>query len=225
MKNQEKWIELFSKEFKFFNKLPNDQKSQFLESASIITLNKKEIIMNEGSICKGMIFVISGSIRVYKLSEEGKEVTLYRIGMGETCILTISCILGSSNYQAIAQVEEDANVLFIPENMFKEIFAKSHIVQKFIFDTLSLRLEEVMYIVEEIAFQRKDKRIANFLLDRFEQSTDGIIRITHEEIASELGTAREVVSRLLKDFEYKGAVSLSRGKIKIISSNKLKNLF
>ena len=134
-------------------------------------------------------------------------------------------MLGDTKYPAIAEVEECAKILMIPSEFFKKLFSTDFLWQKFIFNTLSNRLVEVMMIVEEVAFKSMDKRLAKYLIEKTEISiNNNILKVTHEKIALELGTAREVVSRILKDFEKKEILDLSRGKITIKKTNILKKL-
>lgn len=197
--------------FPFLNKLKVDMLKKFIETVKVEKYPVGTMILEEGSRCKNMIFVLDGIIRVYKLSPEGKEITLYRIGNGETCVLSISCITGNTNYPAMAQVEEEVIVGIIPAQFYNELFLSEAACQQFIFNTISTRLQEVMLLIDEVVFKSMDTRLAAFILDK--NDVEGKLNITHEKIAIELGTAREVVSRLLKDFENKNIVSLSRGKI------------
>lgn len=201
--------------FPFMNQLTIEQKKQVDEKSLVVKYEKGKILMNEGMACNGAIFVLEGSIRIYKVSEEGKEITLYRVEKGQTCIMTVSCILANVDYQAIAEVEEDVSLLMIPSDIFLMLFSSSIPIQQFVFGTLSTRMTEVMMIVEEVAFKSMNTRISSFLLEQVEKQNTKTIKITHEKIALELGTAREVVSRVLMDFQKKGAVEISRGQIKL----------
>lgn len=207
--------------FPFIEKLTINEKQQFIEQSLEVKYEKNKVLMNEGMVCNGAIFVIEGSVRVYKVSEEGKEITLYRVEKGETCIMTISCILADVNYQAVAEVEENVTLLMLPSNAFRALFATSTAFQQFVFSTLSTRMIEVMMIVEEIAFKSMNTRISSFLLEKIKKQNENVIKITHEKIALELGTAREVVSRVLMDLQKKGVVEISRGQIKVRDVNLL----
>lgn len=222
--NKEDIIDYASQNFEFIKDLSDPERKQLFEKISLAKVKKDKILMNEGVLCEGIVLVLDGVIRIYKVSEEGREITLYRIGKGETCVLTVSCVMGSTEYQAIAQVEEDATLLSIPSDIFKRLFSTSQGLQKFVFDTLAERLSEVMIIVDEIAFQRMDKRIAAFLIEKVDSLGSDIIKITHEEIAMELGSAREVISRMLKDFEKRELLALSRGTIHVLKPALLKKL-
>ncbi|MFN3491180.1 MAG: Crp/Fnr family transcriptional regulator, partial [Anaerolineales bacterium] len=162
-----------------------------------------------------------GSVRVYKIGETGREITLYRFGMGEGCILTASAILNDTSFPAIATVEQDAEVIMIPSKIFRDWIYHYPIWSEFIFNLLSQRLSSVMTIVEEVAFRRMDIRVAGLLLNHAQANNP--IKITHQEIAAELGSSREVISRILDDFSDSDIVRLSRGAIEILDFDLLKS--
>lgn len=167
----------------------------------------------------------TGSVRVFKSNESGREITLYHVGPGESCILTTSCVLTGTRYPASAMVEHGSPVtaLVIPAGEFYKWVGEYEPVRCFVFDLMSERLISMMQLVEEVAFGRMDNRLANYLTQQFAQKTDDkTLIITHEQIADELGTAREVVSRLLKDFERSGAIEVARGRLKLLSDHELK---
>lgn len=212
-------------QFPFLKEIDEHSLNKFLETVKIMNYPPKTIILDEGDSCTNMVLILSGVIRVYKISPEGKEITLYRLQNGETCVLSISCIMGETNYPAIAEVEENAVLAIIPAHLYNELFLKEPAIQHFIFNTISLRLQEVLLLIDEVVFKSMDRRLASYLLERAEEDCcKNEIQITHEKIAIELGTAREVISRLLKDFENKSIVSLSRGKIVVKNKNILKKI-
>jgi len=211
--------------FPFLNKLKVDMLKKFMETIIIGKYPKGTMILEEGSSCTNMVFVLNGTIRVYKLSPEGKEITLYRLGNGETCVLSVSCIMGDLNYPAMAEVEEEVTLGIIPAEFYKELFLSEAACQQFIFNTISTRLQEVMLLIDEVVFKNMDTRLATFILQKLDKDNIEVkIDMTHEKIAIELGTAREVVSRLLKDFEKKNIVGLSRGKIIVKDKEFLKKI-
>jgi len=167
----------------------------------------------EGDSCSGIAFLLSGSIRVYKCGETGREITLYEIGPGETCILNASCILGNNAYPANAVTVCTGELILIPAHDFRRLLGSHEILRDFVFSLLSERLGEVMELVNEVAFRRMDERVTEYLI---EKSGDGLLLTTHQKIASDLGTSREVVSRLLKDFERQGRVLLGRNEIRLL---------
>lgn len=163
--------------------------------------------------------LISGLVRVYQIGETGREVTLYRFRPGESCVLTANSILTKQFFPAIATVEEDAEALMIPADAFDEWVRESDIWREFVFDLVSQRLASVMAIVDDVAFRRLDKRVATFLLDRGGESNP--ISVTHQEIASELGSSREVISRIIEDFTKSGLVRSARGSLEIMDFDAL----
>lgn len=171
-------------------------------------------IYHEGDACSAIAFILAGDVRVYKIGQTGREITLYEIGPGETCILNASCILAGQNYPAHAVTTSDADLLLVPSAEFRRLVSDHETMREFVFTLLSRRLSGVMELVEEVAFGRMDERLAEYLVER---SADNRLETTHQKIANDLGTSREVVSRLLKDLERKGKVRLSRNEIILLS--------
>jgi CRP/FNR family transcriptional regulator len=214
---------------KFLELLPFLTKESFKEidgffSASLhqkIPANK--IISVEGDACNYFSFLLKGVIRVYKVGSSGREITLYRINEGGSCILTASCILSHKSFPAIAVTESDSEVLSLPANLFKEWVSKYPVWQEYVFNLVSERLSDVITTVEEIAFKSVDIRIAEKLTFLLSEKGD-FLELTHNELAKDIGTSREVVSRILKDFEARGVIQISRGSIKVLDTIKLKAL-
>lgn len=171
-------------------------------------------IFVEGDEVDGIALMMSGVVRVYKLGETGREITLYRFGEGESCVITANAILNQQDFPAIAQVEQDAEAVMIPAEVFSNWVKQYDPWRDFVFSLVSDRLASVMEIVDEVAFQRMDRRVASFLLNR--SKIQNPILITHQEIANEIGSSREVISRLLQDFSNRDLVRLSRGEIQIL---------
>ncbi len=199
--------------FPFINELGSKQE-QFLQILYNQKIESGMVILDETRKCSGVILVLSGLIRIYKLSEEGKEVTLYRIGRGETCVLTVACLLGIGDvpFPVAASAEQSSEVVFIPLEPFRKFFFDLPPLQRFFFSSMSAKFYSVLNLLENITFKRTSDRLMDFLLTKTAGGAYPLYA-THEAIASELGTAREVVSRLLKEMESNGTVSLSRGKI------------
>ena len=168
----------------------------------------------EGDACAAIAFVLDGEIRVYKISESGREITLYEIGQGETCILNASCTLSGTSYPANAVTSTPARILLIPSTIFRRLVGEHEELREFVFSLLSRRLSSVMELVEEVAFGRMDGRLMDYLAGKAENRH---LDTTHQRIANDLGTSREVVSRLLKDFERKGQVKLARNEITLLN--------
>lgn len=184
---------------------------------------KNHLISVEGSSCNYFSFLLKGSIKVFKVGTSGREIILYRIEEGGSCILTASCILSNKSFPAIALTEEKSEVISFPSNLFKELVNKYPVWQQYVFNLVSERLDNVITIVNELAFKQVDIRLAEKLL-KLTSNGNSLIKLTHQELASDIGTSREVVSRILKDFEQRSIISLSRGVIKILSKKKLEDL-
>jgi CRP/FNR family transcriptional regulator len=173
------------------------------------------LIYSEGDTCSAIAFILSGEIRVYKVAEGGREITLYEIGKGETCILNTSCVLAHTAYPANAVSIKEGTMFLIPADDFQKLMETSEDMRHLIFEIMGRRLSTVMALVEEVAFGRMDIRLREYLMDKADH---GVLKSTHQKIAADLGTSREVVSRLLKDLERKGVVALSRSEIAILKS-------
>jgi len=192
---------------------------EFQETAFFALIPEGRDVFIEGDQVDSIALLISGVVRVYKISETGREITLYRFGNGESCILTANAILSQKSFPAVATVEKDAEAVMIPADTFRDWVRRYDMWREFVFELLSQRLSAVMAIVEEVAFHRMDARLASLLSERSFRSDQ--IPITHQEIAAELGSSREVISRLLEDFSAQGMVEVSRGSIKILDREAL----
>ena len=175
----------------------------------------------DGDRVDGIALLLSGVVRVYKIGETGREITLYRFGLGESCILSANAIMSEKSFPAIATVEEDAEAVMIPADVFREWVNKYELWREFVFDLLSERLSTVMTIVDEVVFKRMDRRVASFLLNQAQVKNP--MRVTHQEIAAELGSSREVISRILEDFSKEGSIESSRGTIEVLDFESLKS--
>jgi len=168
----------------------------------------------EGDRVENIALLISGVVRVYKIGETGREITLYRFGLGESCILTANAILSQKSFPAIATVEEDAEAVMIPAEVFRGWVNKYDLWREFVFDLLSERLSTVMAVVDEVVFKRMDRRVAAWLLNQVRIKNP--MRVTHQEIAAELGSSREVISRILEDFSREELIESGRGTIEVL---------
>ncbi len=193
---------------------------EFQQTAFFTRIRKGQDVFIEGDPVDAIALLISGVVRVYKIGETGREITLYRFGNGESCILTANAILSQKNFPAVATVEQEAEAVMIPADTFRDWVRRYDQWREFVFELLSQRLSSVMAIVEEVAFRRMDVRLASLLIERGSKSDS--IHITHQEIAAELGSSREVISRILEDFSEQGVVEVSRGMIKISDREALK---
>lgn len=194
-----------------------ERERQTLHSAGqVIELPAGQMLMQQNQQCQFIPLVLAGLLRVFKLSPGGREMTLYRTGPGDTCLASIACQLKGEDFPALAQVEEPASLFMVPITVYHEVLDKQMAWKDYLVKALYDHLTETMETLEAVAFDRTDRRLANWLLEQV-NGQKGQIQATHEAIAIELGTAREVVSRLLGELKSHGAVSLGRGKIEILA--------
>jgi CRP/FNR family transcriptional regulator, anaerobic regulatory protein len=195
--------------------------SAFKREAFLARIPVGRDVFVEGDEVDAIALLISGVVRVYKVGETGREITLYRFGLGESCILTANAILSRQSFSAIATVEQDAEAVMIPADTFRDWIRRYDLWRDFVFTLLSQRLSNVMEIVDEVAFRRMDIRVATFLLER--SKLQNPIIVTHQEIAAELGSSREVISRILEDLVSKGIIRGLRGSTEVLDSDWLTN--
>ena len=194
------------------------------EQTQTVTLSPDEFICREGTMCSHLALVLDGRARVYKSGAEGRELTLYRVHSGESCILTTSCILSDRPFPAFAVTETTVEARLVPAMAVKQWMGRHAPWRTYVFDLLARRLDAVIASLEEVAFRRLDARLATALLEAHAAAETDTIRTTHEQLASDLGSAREVISRLLKHFEHDGVVDLARGAVTIRDREGLRRL-
>lgn len=192
----------------------------FHSQASLVHLEQGQPICHEGNQCSHLAIILDGTARIYKLGENGKEITLYRIGRGESCILTASCILSEVPFPAFAICDSDIEAAIIPAAAVQVWLSESAVWRDYIFGLVASRLSNIIHVVEDVVFRKMDRRIAGYLCNRV-HGTDTQITTTHQVIASELGTSREVVSRILKDFEQDELIKVTRGAIQLLNIPRL----
>lgn len=193
-----------------------------VEQAHPLTVPRNSTVFHVGDSCNNYLLVLEGSVRVQKLSESGKEIVLYRVESGQSCVITTSCLLAHDHYSAEAVTETEVKAIAIPHNVFQQAVAGSAGFREFIFSSYGQRIAGLVMLIDAIAFGRMDSRLSQCLLER--ASTNNIASTTHQELARELGTAREVVSRLLKEFERHKWVALSRGRIELLDREALEQM-
>jgi len=197
--------------FSFLTTADEDFRTKFFNSATYVRIPAGHTIASEGNDCQQLALLLSGKVRVYKLAENGREITLYRINSGDSCVLTASCIISDTAFPAIAVTESEVEAIVIPSKHAYEWTGDYKSWSFFIFSLIAKRMADVIALLEKVAFRRMDERIAAYLIAMASQGED--ITITHQGIAYDLGTGREVVSRILKDFEGKGFIKATRNNI------------
>jgi CRP/FNR family transcriptional regulator, anaerobic regulatory protein len=176
-------------------------------------------IYREGGPCEAYLILLSGQIRVQKTSAGGREIVLYRVGPGETCVVTTACLMCGIDYDAEGIAETDIYAQALPKAAFRELLGASEMFRDFVFRTYGTRISSLLLRIEEVAFGRIDQRLASHLLDSGKGKAE--VTATHYELAAELGTAREVVSRRLKEFERRGWIKLGRGSVSLVNEQEL----
>jgi CRP/FNR family transcriptional regulator len=200
--------------FPFLSSIPEPGRGELLLRSQRKKLQHREVLVRDGNECSYLPLVLEGSLRVYKSSENGRELTLYRIERGETCILSARCLINGGTFPAVAEADGEVDVLMVPAKLLLKLVADNAQWQGFLVEQYAKRLDMTMTLVEEVAFHHMDVRLAAHLLK--EAGTQGAVNATHAELASDLGTSREVVTRILKDFESAGIISTHRGQIRIL---------
>lgn len=221
---QKEDIDFIKDTLSFWKELTQTQRSileEYILKKQFVT---GESMHSNSEHCSGLFLIRSGQVRAYIVSESGKEITLYRLTEGEICIFSASCIMKNIAFDILIEVEKDTVAYLIPTLIFKRLSEESLPVQTFSNNLMAARFSEAMWVMEQALFTSFDKRLAAFLVEQVELNNSNILGITHEKIANHLGTAREVVTRMLKYFQNDGMVVISRGSIEITNLKKLELL-
>ncbi len=214
-------IEFLKSNLSFWNQLSTEEQKMFIENATLLKFQKDSIVYDRSESCKGLTIVKSGNLRAYMLSESGKEITLYRLFENDCCILTANCLLKNITFDIIIEAEKDCEIILVPFSVYGKLSNSNVFVQDFTNQLVSSRFSDVMWVMEQVVFMSFDKRLAIFLLEQSAIEGSDVINITHETIAKNLGSAREVVSRMLKYFQSSDIVNVTRGSIEIKDRKKL----
>lgn len=203
--------------------LTEEEQRQLEQLAYEVHYPAGKFLVESGTFCENVYVVLNGLIRVFKVSEEGREITYYRVGNGEACLFTMGCILDHAPFEAQAQVEKDSQVLAIPGHFFEALIQNNARFRNYVITRLLTTITDLMQLTEAVTFGSMNQRLAHYLLSLRQHQGKAVLSVTHETISQELGTAREVVSRMLKEWEKNGFVSLSRGKIKLLNLKQLEH--
>lgn len=196
-------------------------REKLVSRSSILRLKAGSVAFGPGKAAENMLLLLDGTLRVQQLAENGREVVLYRVTAGESCVMTTACMLAFEDYSAEGIAETDIAAAAVPRAVFEELLATSKEFRQFVFFAYSRRMTDLFHVIEDIAFRRMDIRLAETVLARAET---GVLKATHADLAKELGTAREVVSRQLAEFQRRGWVTLSRGQITVDNAAALRDL-
>jgi CRP/FNR family transcriptional regulator, anaerobic regulatory protein len=193
-----------------------------LNEAQLITVPKDTTVFKIGGQCDNYFLVMNGRVRVQQLAANGREIVLYRVHAGESCVLTTSCLMASNKYPAQGITETEVEAVMIPAQLFHEALTQSEGFRRFVLEGYGQRITDLLMVIEDLAFRRLDSRLAERLITLSAGSSQ--LNTTHQALAVELGSAREVVSRQLKEFERKGWIQMGRGTIDIIDVDHLSQL-
>lgn len=208
-----------------FWKLLTDSEKELVQQNAVIRLYKKGTrVYSSERECQGMLFVMQGEMRTYLLSEEGREVTLFRIYPNDLCVLSASCVISQISFDTQMSAQKDTEALMIPPNIVLLLKEKNLSVRCFLYELATKRFSDVMWAMQQILFKRLDQRLALFLMQESQRLGTDTIHMTHEQIAQQISSAREAVARMLKQFSEDGLVELKRGAIRLLDQKGLKAL-
>lgn len=210
--------------FPVYNKLTPEQQQLISRHTFLFSQPKGKVIHNSGEDCLGLLVIRSGQLRVYIVSDDGREITLYRLFEHDICLLSASCVMNNIQFDIIIETEKDSKFWVIPPDIYKELSQQSAALANYANDLMAGSFSEVMWLVEQIMWKSMDKRLAAFLLEEAALEETDLLQITHEKIANHLGTAREVVTRMLRYFQGEGMVTLRRGTIELVDKKALRKL-
>ena len=214
----------FSQYFPIWNKLTAEQQSRIRDVSEFRKVKKGTVLHDGSPECMGMLLVRSGQLRAYMLSEEGREVTISRFFEMDICLFTASCVMPSMQFDILIEAEKDSELWVVPACLFQNLMDESIAVANYARDLISNHFSELMWLMEQIMWRSFDKRLASFLLEESRLEETDSLKITHEKIAAHMGTAREVVTRMLRYFQSEGMVRLTRGTVDVLDRKRLEKL-
>ncbi|MBQ3134708.1 MAG: Crp/Fnr family transcriptional regulator [Oscillospiraceae bacterium] len=214
----------FQSYFPIWNKLTAAQKERLLGSLMARRVGKGTVIHNGSMDCTGLLLVKTGQLRAYILSDEGREITIYRLFDRDMCLFSASCMMRSIQFEVTVEAEKDTELWVIPAEIYQSVMEESAPVSNYTNELMATRFSDVMWLMEQIMWKSLDKRVAAFLLEEMSIEGTDRLKITHETIANHLGSHREVITRMLRYFQNEGMVKLSRGVIEITNAEKLEEL-
>ena len=214
----------FQNAFPVWKKLTPSQQAQILRSLTQKHVVKGTIVHNGSLDCTGLLLISSGQLRAYILSDEGREITLYRLFDMDMCLFSASCMMRSIQFEVIIEAEKDTDFWIIPVEIYKHLMEESAPLPNYTNELIASRFSDVMWLIEQILWKSLDKRVSSFLLEEASIENTLELKITHEIIGNHLGSQREVITRMLRYFQSEGMVKLSRGTISILDEKRLRKL-
>ena len=210
--------------FPIWKQMTPAQQELLKQSAARRSVKKGTVLHSGSGDCVGLMLIISGQLRAYIVSDEGKELTIYRLFELDTCLFSASCIMQSIQFDIIIEAEKDTEVWIIPPQLYLSVMNESAPVANYTRELMSSRFSEAMWLIEQVMWKSIDRRLAAFLLEEAQLEGTNVLKITHETIANHMGTAREVVTRMLRYFQNEGMVKLTRGTVEILDEKVLRTL-
>ena len=214
----------FQSYFPIWDKLNKAEQERITDNLIVRRVTKGTVIHNGNMECTGLLLIKTGQLRAYILSDEGREITIYRLFDRDMCLFSASCIMRSIQFDITIEAEKDTELWIIPAELYQSIMKESAPVANYTNELMATRFSDVIWLIEQIMWKSLDKRLASFLLEEISIEGTEKLKITHETIANHLGSHREVMTRMLKYFQNEGMVKLSRGMIEITDSEKLESL-
>ena len=210
--------------FPIWDKMTAVQQEALVSGARRQVLKKGTVIHRDTEDCAGLLLLEEGQLRAYMLSEEGREITVYRLLEGDICLFSASCMIRSLQSDIVIEAERDSRMWVISPGVYRKLMDESALIANYTNEIMASRLTDVMWLMEQVMWKSLDRRLASFLLEEADLEGSGSLKITHEMIGNHLGTAREVVTRMLRYFQSEGMVRLSRGAVEITDRKKLEKL-
>ena len=214
----------FQSYFPIWNKLDEAHREKLRAAVSFKKIEKGTILHNASMDCTALFLVKSGQLRAYMLSEEGREITLYRLFDRDLCLFSASCLMRSIQFEITIEAEKDTELWVIPVRVYQKIMEESAPLANYTNEIMATRFTDVMWLVEQIMWKSLDRRLASFLIEEAAIEGSHVLKLTHEGIANHIGSHREVITRMLKYFQGEGMVKLSRGSITLTDTDKLEAL-
>ncbi len=214
----------FQDYFPIWDQLNADQQSRLLQALTLQQVQRGTVLHNGSMDCTGLLLVKRGQLRAYILSDEGREITIYRLFDRDMCLFSASCIMRSIQFEVIIEAEKDTDLWIIPPEVYQKLMEESAPVANYTSELMASRFSEVMWLMEQVMWKSMDKRVAAFLLEECAIEGTCALKITHEAIANHLGSHREVITRMLRYFQSEGVVKLSRGMVTVVDTARLEKL-
>lgn len=218
MSDQEPWVERFPG----LSRLEPEIKKLIMSRSTTLTAPRGATVFGPGNSPENMLFLLDGTVRVQQVSETGHEIVLYRIEAGQSCVLTTACLLAYDDYSAEGIAETSVRAAAVPRDVFDDLVAQSKSFRDFVFAAFSKRITDLFLMIDEVAFQKLDVRLADKLVKLAD--AQGVVSTTHQMLSVELGTAREVVSRQLQEFQRRGWIAQARGSVTVLDHERLAQL-